>query len=295
MYKITGIDVKSNRYKVLDTVSNIESICTRGQLLQSRDMGFKVLGVFPDGQIVVWNTFYKLSMLSDNSKEKLKTILHDYRVVVVTDDNVVSEWLKGNFIVLNISNRTSMRNMFVYCGAASLDLSDFDTSKVTNMIGMFRECKATSLDLRNFDTSKVTSMGGMFWGCKALSLDLSNFNTSNVTNMNNMFYSCKTSNLDLRSFDTSNVYNMAGMFDECLATSLDLSSFDTSNVTDMQEMFCGCRTVSLDLRNFDTSSVTNMDNMFYAYLGNEIILRKSQEKLINQVKLEGQESKIRYV
>ena len=58
---------------------------------------------------------------------------------------------------------------------------------------MFSSCsKLTSLDLSNFDTSKVImSMSSMFSSCSALtSLDVSNFDTSNVTNMSSMFSSC---------------------------------------------------------------------------------------------------------
>ncbi len=34
---------------------------------------------------------------------------------------------------------------------------------------MFHWCSSlTSLDLSNFDTSKVTNMGGMFFGCRSL-------------------------------------------------------------------------------------------------------------------------------
>ncbi len=57
---------------------------------------------------------------------------------------------------------------------------------------MFYNCESlTSLNLSNFDTSKVTDMHLMFYNCESLtSLDLSNFNTSNVTNMHDMFIKC---------------------------------------------------------------------------------------------------------
>ena len=295
MYKITEVDVKNNRYKVTDTGSNVGNICTKEQLLKSRDLGFKVFGVLQDGQVVVWDTFYKLSLLSDNGKKKLMEILKDYDAVVVTDDDIINEGLTGNCMVFNASNFTSMYKVFEDCKAVSLDLSSFDTSNVTDMNGMFRECKATSLDLRNLDTSKVTDMSGMFWGCKAASLDLSSFDTSNVTDMACMFAEYKASSLDLRNFDTSNVTDMRYMFSMCKAEVIDLSSFDTSSVTDMGHMFRECKAASLDLSNFDTSNVEVIVSMFRGYLGKEIILRKDQTELINQAKEDGQEVKIRYV
>ena len=57
------------------------------------------------------------------------------------------------------------------------------------MWGMFQKCYSlTSLNVSNFDTSKVKNMNSMFKDCAYLSsLNLSNFDTSNVTDMNQMF------------------------------------------------------------------------------------------------------------
>ena len=54
---------------------------------------------------------------------------------------------------------------------------------------MFGSCsKLTSLNLSNFDTSKVTSMYRMFNGCKSLThLDIRNFDFTKVTSYSNMF------------------------------------------------------------------------------------------------------------
>ena len=56
---------------------------------------------------------------------------------------------------------------------------------------MFYFCRSlTSLDLFNFDISKVTDMRNMFYYCHSLtSLDLSNFNIENVIHIKNIFYS----------------------------------------------------------------------------------------------------------
>ena len=57
------------------------------------------------------------------------------------------------------------------------------------MFAMFHNASSlTTLDLSNFDTSRVTDMEGMFGGMGSLVLlDISNFNTSQVTNMTEMF------------------------------------------------------------------------------------------------------------
>ena len=148
--------------------------------------------------------------------------------------------------LLNLcKNTTNCSNMFVMCSdLISLNLNNFDTSKVTNMMGMFSECSSLiSLNLSNFDTSNVVDMNSMFSGCSSLkSIDVSNFDTSNVTNMNSMFIFCsELKSIDVSNFDTSNVVDMNSMFSECSSlTSIDLSSFNTSNVTDSDGLFAGC-------------------------------------------------------
>ena len=149
----------------------------------------------------------------------------------------------------------------------SLDLTNFDTTKVVNMSSMFYGCRSLKeLDLSHFDTSKVTDMMAMFDDCSSLTkLDLSKFNTSNVTEMSLMFKGCSNlKELDLSHFDTSKVTGTEGMFDGCSKlVKLNLSSFDTSSVTGMGSMFSGCSSLSkLDLSSFDTWHVEGMMEMF---------------------------------
>ena len=157
-------------------------------------------------------------------------------------------YIEGNVLTV-ASEKTIFANedcdrMFYDCSSlTSIDVSNFDTSKVTTMYKMFNYCeKLTSIDVSNFNTSKVTNMWGMFSECYSLTSikGLENFNTSQVTSMNNMFSSCRS------------------------LTSLDASNFDTSQVTIMYYMFNSCRLLTSikGLENFDTSKVTNMNNMF---------------------------------
>ena len=87
---------------------------------------------------------------------------------------------------------TSMSYMFAYSQATTLDVSNFDTSKVTNMGSMFVNSKATTLDLSNFNTSNVTNMAQMFNSSTNLkTIYVSNkFNTDKVTSSTNMFRGC---------------------------------------------------------------------------------------------------------
>ena len=76
------------------------------------------------------------------------------------------------------------------------------------MASMFESTSIKSIDLSNFDTSKVTNISYMFGGCSNLvSIDVSNFTTSQVKSMKGMFYkiSSKTVTLNLTDFYTSKV------------------------------------------------------------------------------------------
>ena len=140
-------------------------------------------------------------------------------------------------------------------------------NNMTTLVYMFYQCtNLTSVDLSNFNASKVTAINYMFSGCTNLAyVNLSNWNTSNVTSMNNVFYQCTNlASINLSNFVTSNVTSMNGMFRSCKSlTTLDLSSFDTSKVTDMNYMFHTCSKLeSLDLSNFNVANVKQVDYMF---------------------------------
>lgn len=194
-----------------------------------------------------------------------KVYLNENSVSMFSDMRSLTSLDLSNF---DTSRVMDMGSMFASSSnLTSLDLSNFDTSKVTNMSNMFSTMfSLSSLNVSNFDTSKVTNMDYMFAYIYSLtSLNLSNFDTSKVANMSSMFYnSFGFTSLNLSNFDTSNVTNMNNMFSNMRSlTSLDLSSFNTTNVTDMSSMFSGMAALtSLNIGSFNTENVTDMNGMF---------------------------------
>ena len=190
----------------------------------------------------------------------------DYEIKLWLDptDKTAYYYAEPEKVYLN----TNISDMFTdTTNLATLDLSNFDTSKVTNMGFMFYNTpNLTSLDLSNFNTSQVTNMKSMFYGMSSLtSLNLSNFDTSKVMDMNSMFSDMRSlTTLNLSSFDTSKVMDMRYMFHGMSSlTSLNLSNFDTSKVINMEAIFHDMRNLAtLNLSNFDTSKVTSMSLMF---------------------------------
>ena len=165
---------------------------------------------------------------------------------------------------------TSCESMFMnFDYILSIDLSNFNSSKVTNMQYMFSGCVGLkTIKFGNLDTSSVIYMNNMFFNCRSLtSLDLSNFITSSVTTMRNMFNNCTSLvSVDLSSFNTSLLTDMDNMFSKDYSLiSLDLSNFDTSSLTTLKKTFGYCKSliyvnlISFVNNKFDSS---NFDNIF---------------------------------
>ena len=194
-----------------------------------------------------------------------KIIIHDTLTIPndVTYSEDVSEAGNGSVMVYVTSDNTLIiagqggviAGKYIkfkfFSQVASLDLSNFDTSKVNDMGGMFSGCNSlTSLDLSNFDTSNVTYIDSMFSGCSSLtSLNLSNFDTSKVTDMGDTFNGCSSlTSLDLTSFDTSKVTYMGSMFENC-------SKMQSIKVSSKWVIGSDCSTTNM-FNNCGVSSVT---------------------------------------
>ena len=218
------------------------------------------------------------------------------KVYLNRDARSMFYWM-SNLTSLDLSNFDTskvidMKSMF-YCmrNLTTINLSNFDTSRVTNMSSMFYDMSSlTALDLSSFDTSQVTDMSAMFYNMRNLTtINLSNFDTSRVTNMGNMFsYMTGITTLDLSNFDTSQVTNMYGMFSFMYnLTTFNLSNFDTSQVTNMYGMFSSTSNLTtLNLSGFNTSNVTNMGYMF-AYMPNLTTLNLSNFNTSNVTDMGG--------
>ncbi|MBQ6519901.1 MAG: BspA family leucine-rich repeat surface protein [Anaerolineaceae bacterium] len=192
--------------------------------------------------------------------------------IIVTDAQLMFKDFKYvkkmNLSNFDVSNVTSMNNMFLGCSSlTSLDLNSWDTSSLTNMSSLFNLCSSlTDLNMNGWNTSAVTTTNNMFNGCRSLtSLDLSDWNMSSVTDMRGMFYHCTSlTDLDLGGWNTSNVTNMMYMFTECSSLkNLNVNGWNTDKVTDMGGMFNKCGSIKeLDLSSWNSANVTNLDTMF---------------------------------
>ena len=274
------ISIVSNPYTMRAVMTNGPDFNTKLKALETatnKIEHFKKSAVSPAASMNAVNiedeeSDYEIKLWLDPTDKTAYYYSEPERVYLSEDMNSMFRNM-SSLISLNLSNFdtskvTNMSYMFFNTSSlALLNLSNFDTSQVMNMDSIFRRMtNLTTIDLSNFDTSKVTDMSSMFSDMRNLTnLNLSNFNTSKVAYMNRMFTDMHNlTNLNISNFDTSQVTDMHDMFSNIRnLTALDLSNFNTSKVTDMGFMFYHMSSlISLNLSNFNTSNVTDMSSMF---------------------------------
>ena len=134
--------------------------------------------------------------------------------------------------------------MFLGCSKkSSIDLSNFDFSKVTIMFGLFADCSNLEKIIFPKNILSVEDISSMISNCiKLTSIDLSNFGFSNIYIMTNLFNRCnKLSRIILPEENSSFKLNyrvFSKMFKNSYSlTSTDLSIFYFNGVIDLSNMF----------------------------------------------------------
>lgn len=149
----------------------------------------------------------------------------------------------------------------------SVDVSNWDTSKVMSLRSMFGNCVSLeTVECADWDVSNVTSFFALFDACMNLkTIDVSKWNTSSAREMGWMFSANDLKHLDVSNFNTSNVTNMYAMFNRSKSlTQLDISNFDTSNVLNFANAFSNWTNVceELNINGLNLSNVTLIDRAF---------------------------------
>ena len=165
-----------------------------------------------------------------------------------------------NLTTADVSNCTSMANMFRNDFDFNQDISGWDTSGVTDMSNMFRNNFDFNQSIGSWDTSGVTDMSSMFSGADSFNQSIGSWDTSSVTSMDYTFQDTAF-NRNISGWDTSGVTDMRAMFRFTDSFNQDISGWDTSSVTDMSAMF-ESTDFNRDISGWDTSSVSFMNSMF---------------------------------
>ena len=190
---------------------------------------------------------------------------------------------------INTSNVIDMSWMFgLSTNLITLDVSNFDTSKVTNMHGMFEGCNnlKTIYANDNFDTTNVTESGDMFYGCRTLVggegtiYDESHVNHEYArvdkedspgyfTNKNS-----KTATIYYNSNNTLGELSVSIKKVSCVpkegtsSCTITIPSVVTSSVGQYNSEYKG---ISDEFNNLNNESLTiNSNKVFYAYYSSEV-------------------------
>ena len=259
MYQIdTGLEVFNlfifthkceDKYCIFDSNIYSAEVVDKSQLIKAVKLGIKIQGVeLRDNKLKVLDSqcrFNKLSMLNN---EEYKFSLDNSNLVLMLNSPASS-----NIVIHEYINRICSLSV------KSNDVKVSGGSGLVNTNEMFHCVYCKTLDVSNLDVSNVSFMGRMFDYMNCDEIIFGNFNTSNSNNMINMFCNSTIKKLDLRSFDTSNVKDMSDMFRYCSIGYLDLSSFRIG-------------------------AYTSLKNMFMGSIIDEVIIDKSQQKLLHAIK-----------
>lgn len=178
-------------------------------------------------------------------------------------------------VKIDLSQCTDISSMFCnQLGLTSLDVSDWDVSKIQSFRYAIALTSVNKLDVSKWDVSNCPTLRSI-WSSSPVSdpIDTSNWVTTNCTDFGCLFQSINAKNIDVSSFNTSKATAMDFMF---AGSSSDrvitgLTNFDTSKVTTFKNMFYGLSNVTLDLSSFSLESATNVDNMFCFFQGTQVV------------------------
>jgi surface protein len=192
--------------------------------------------------VTITGTFPRIYLNNGSEAEKITSI---------------NQWGTGTW--------TSMASAFFHAENLVMTATDSpDLSQVTSMKEMFRRAFVFNGDISGWDTSSVTDMNSVFHNANAFNQDISGWDTSSVTDMSNMFMHADVFNQNIGGWDTSMVTSMSSMFRNANVFNQNISEWDTSMVTNMSSMFRRADVFNQNIGSWDVASLTNAYNMFYA-------------------------------
>ena len=151
------------------------------------------------------NNFSKLKgLIKANDKDHLKDLIWIGQKLFGDD---------GNFNWIDTSEITDMSELFKGSDFNG-DISQWDVSNVTSMYQMFMRCHYFNKPLNDWDVSKVRNMSGMFDMATEFNQPLNNWKLSSVIVIVDMFHSAYQFKQDLSSWDLRHitVSQRRGMF-----------------------------------------------------------------------------------
>jgi len=215
--------------------------------------------------INISGTFPQIYFNNTGDRSKIEEILDWGNIEWLSMENAFYGCNNLNFDAINspdLSQVTSLKNMFRECTSFNGIVNSWDISTITNISGMFADASIFNRPLDNWNVSAVTNMSETFFDTDNFNEPLDSWNTASVTDMSNMFNQAYSFNQNINNWTVNQVTTMYRMFANTFQYNSPLNSWNVANVTDMGGMFEDARVFNQPLDNWDVNNVTNMVSMF---------------------------------
>ena len=213
---------------------------------------------------------FKFSGSSNNDKVKLLHVNRWGQVLLGNDGayfkGANNLTLSGTVDYPSLSGTTNLDEMFMNCTSLVTinNPSLWDLSNVTSMNDMFRGATSFNQNINSWNISGVTGMSGTFRSATSFNQPLNSWDTFNVINLDETFRDASSFNKNINSWNISGVTTMVGTFQSAIDFNQPLSGWNVSNVTDMSRTFFGAEDFDQSINNWNVSNVTTMYRMFRA-------------------------------
>lgn len=215
--------------------------------------------------IMISGTFPAIYFNNSGDRNKIIEILDWGTIQWQTMEDAFHGCENVNFDAIgapNLSQVTSLRNMFKKATAFNGIMNGWNVSTITDISGLFYEAGNFDRPLDTWDTSAITDMSYTFYRASRFKEPLDNWNTAAVTTMEYLFSEAGSFNQNINNWNVSNVTNMIGTFRYAGSFNQPLNNWVVDNVTDMSQMLSGTA-FNHPIANWNVSNVTNMSRMFY--------------------------------
>ena len=173
-----------------------------------------------------------------------------------------ARWDVKDKLLPHLTGITNAESMLSYITSGTIDLSEFDFSKVTDATRMFGSSTAlTSAEGINLQSCTIAKY--LFQNCKNLkTADISTtFSMAKKVDASNLFIGCSK----LESVSIAGRFSsISGLFQSCAALkSVDFSNVSLDYVTNLGYAFSGCSNLkSVDMSHLDLSKVNTANCVF---------------------------------
>ena len=113
----------------------------------------------------------------------------------------------------DLSNVSSMTQMFKGASIFNGDIGGWDVSDVGIMIGTFQDTDLFDADISSWNITGCNSINSMFRNAKAFNQDISGWSVSHLTEIRKVFEDASVFDQDLGNWDVSSAIDLTGIFD----------------------------------------------------------------------------------